>query len=95
MSEWQPAVLATKEHLLQFHTKDPGRVSAHAGQIIRVQKLTTTDSMLFKIKALMFLHLGCKGEYLQVHPDDAKRLWPDDEDGETPLVLCEHSVMTD
>jgi hypothetical protein len=72
--DWQPAIIADSKHCLRFHRIDPGQTTCHAGKKIRVRPCQEAHHFL---KALSFLHLGCLGQHLEVHPEDAERLWPE------------------
>lgn len=71
---WQPAVIASTEHALKFHKLDPKAVTRHAGEILRVRKNKDADKAL---RADRYLLLGCRGEGLELHPEDAARLFPE------------------
>ena len=100
-TDWQPAVIASKEHVLRFHTIDPGAVSKFgpqygetwlaAPQLIRIR---LSKDVKESIAAEHRLYLGCRADrFFEVHPKDARRLWPElDTDN---VGLCEHQIMTD
>jgi hypothetical protein len=91
--EWQPAVIATREYILQFHLNDYGRVSKHAGKLIRVRINEETKLLFMSIRNQQN---GCSANIsLEVHPDDAALLWPEDTMAGYRITLCEHCVLTD
>ena len=90
MSEWQPARIAGSEHVLRFHKIDPLATSRFAGALIRVRR---SDEAHKQLHSELKLWLGCDSEYtVEVHPEDAHKLWPD-VDGN--IGLCEHQILTD
>ena len=90
MSEWQPARIAGSKHVLQFHQRDPLATSCFAGEIVRVRK---SDEAFAELIDEHRDYLGCHATYmLEVHPDDARRLWPDINSN---IGICEHQILTD
>lgn len=88
--EWQPAIIANREHVLQFHTEDPGAVTCFAGQKIRVRPITFDEAFALDSCDEREL-LGCKGTPLEVHPEDGERLWP----GFPMNIICTCRVHSD
>lgn len=90
MSKWQPARIADSKHVLQFHVIDPLAVSRFVGEIVRVRK---SDEAFRELIGEHRNALGCNATYmLEVHPEDARRLWPDIDSN---VGLCEHQILTD
>lgn len=90
-SEWYPAIIATRKHLEELHTTVPDQSSTDfAGERIRVRPHDDADRELAKEK----LFRGCKGKLLEVHPEDAERLWPDLNEYHR-LAICTCAVLTD
>lgn len=90
--DWQPARIATREHILKSHTIDPGEVSKFAGEIVRVRRVESTP----EFEAMMLqklMHLGCTGEGFEVHRDDVRRLWP--EMIAVNVSLCDCELLMD
>lgn len=90
-SEWYPAIIANKEHILKFHTIDGGRVSSMAGQRVRVRPSTEAQQEMEQKK---LQSMGCHGRHLEVHPEDAERLWPDLVP-EFKISICDCQILTD
>jgi hypothetical protein len=94
---WQPVRIAPKEKVAPYHNPDPGnvskwgRASALGGEIIRVR--LSEDAKFYLAKEHSEV-LGCSPErFVEVHPDDAHRLWPEC-DGSF-VGLCEHQIEAD
>lgn len=98
---WVPAMLATEEHVLRQHKEIPYEVISgwtkvnsfyeHAGQIIAVRLFELQPyhypEQVLKLKEQM----GCKGQLVEVLPDDVQRLWPN----YTQIVLCTCQALMD
>lgn len=90
--DWQPAILASPEHVSKFHCINSPDVAAHAGKSVRVR---VTNCVPPSIKAKFKLFLDCHAEqFLEVHPEDAEKLWPDDERG-LRTTICACCILTD
>lgn len=92
--DWQPARIATHEHVLKSHTIDPGEVSKFAGEIVRVRRVESTPA--FEAMMLQkFVHLGCTGEGFEVHHEDVQRLWPEIAEQLVNVSLCDCELLMD
>ena len=86
---WQPAIIASRERVLEHPWYDPGNITKHAGQRIRIWLDPEAPTP------------KCKGVYVLVHPDDAMRLWPEiyaqysTEDYDVHCVVCSCMILTD
>lgn len=90
--DWQPAIIASHEHTLLSHTRDPGYVSCFAGRKVRVRRNPACASNVQSwAKAL----LGCTGEHFQVHDDDAAALWPDILERGSGVTICSCQLLMD
>ncbi len=81
---WQPAVIASTEHVKKLHKIDPCAVTQYAGKIMRVRRNKDADEAL---RAERLLWLGCRGEGLELHPEDAAKYFPDIEE-KVSLCTC-------
>jgi hypothetical protein len=88
---WQPAVIADSAYTLRSHTTDPGQVTRFAGQRIRVR---LSDEPGKQVGTAARLWLGCNGRHLEVHPEDAQRLWPDIAE-EANVTVCDCELWLD
>jgi hypothetical protein len=86
---WQPAVIAPSEYVLKFHKVDPRAVTRYAGQVVRIRRNEDADNYS---RASRWLMLGCRGEGLELHAEDAKRLFPDIEER---VTLCTCYLLMD
>jgi hypothetical protein len=94
-SHWNHAVIASRGHITLFHQFDNGLISRFAGETIRIRPC----SNLRKLLDLAVIHrsvLECNANtFVEVHPEDAKRLWPEDVNDQDLIVLCEYCFFTD
>ena len=87
--EWQPAIIAPRKYVEAHHSgRDEGRVSCFAGERIKVRELDES----YREMSYVMLNYGCKGRPLEVHPDDAQRLWPSCSD---LTMICDCRVLVD
>jgi hypothetical protein len=97
--EWQPAIIASHEHVETLHTGqygDPGAITRFAGQRIWVR---LPDPKMFaewevgegRYKSL----LGCKGQCLEVDTNRGGALWPDLIEKGATILLCTCMVHVD
>jgi|SRR5712664_1474315 len=91
-SDWTPAIIAMHEHALKFHKTDPGQVTRFAGEKVRVRLNDDADAAW---RAERHLFMGCVARGLEVHPDDAMRLWPDLAENNTNVTICECVLLMD
>jgi hypothetical protein len=47
------------------------------------------------MRAEAFLHLGCRGEHLVVHDEDARELWPDILERGSIVTVCTCQLFLD
>lgn len=86
MTDWQPAIIASAEHIRKMHPRSlSDEVSKYAGQRIRVRENEAAHEAL---KRLRHSFLNCQGKGIEVHPEDAARLWPELE-GNVSLCTCD------
>ncbi len=91
-NDWQPAIIAPKEHIAMLHTKDGSDVWKHAGKRIRVRPTNELDKAL--VEEGFRLEYGCSGELIEVHPKDAIELWPSFFTG-VRIGICTCAVFLD
>ncbi len=91
-TDWQPAVIAPRSHVEKLHKIDPGAVSQYAGQTIRVRK---NDDAQKKVGELVRRELGCTGRMVEVHREDAERLWPRELEEADNVCICTCAILTD
>ena len=92
MNEWTPAVIASHEHIARFHSVEPGEVSQHAGKKIRVRENQDARTAMDAVRKSV---LGCPGYSIEVHPDDARLLWPERDNDNYNCTICTCSVLMD
>ena len=92
VSEWQPAVIASHEHVAKLHSTEPGYVSRLAGVVIRVRE---NEECHKAMHAKQHFYLGCNGRSIEVHPEDAERLFPEDFEQYGNVALCTCAVLMD
>lgn len=92
IGEWQPAIIAPREHVAKLHSVEPGFVSRYAGAVVRVRE---NEACRRSVGAQQKLYLGCPGHAIEVHPEDAARLWPEDFEEYGNVALCTCAVLTD
>lgn len=90
--EWQPAIIAPIEHVLKSHTRTAGMVARFAGEKIRVRRNAEGHASLAADAQRV---LGCNGEHLEVHPEDADRLWPEFREDGSNISVCTCEIFMD
>lgn len=96
-NDWQPVRIAPKETIARFHCPDPGEVSKWgradklAGSLIRVRISEEAREQL-QTQHRLYLHCHAR-RFVEVHPEDAARLWPEIEG--SYIGLCEHQILAD
>lgn len=88
--EWQPAIIAPSEQVTRLHGVDTGEVSKFAGQRIRVRP------SIHEVHSITIAMYCPTKQVIEVHPEDAKRLWPDmfPRYGQ-PIQICTCRVLMD
>ena len=95
MSDWQPARLATREQIEQFHEVSERSMLYPVGALIRVRFDEGTSDYYSSLATPSNL---CGGRLIEIHPDDVLKLRAEsmDRDGRPDtLFTCEHRVVTD
>lgn len=98
---WQPAILASAEHVMKFHTVSPhlhgfytDRLTTKAGERIRIAPMMEAPSNALAINCSRFMLFGCTATtFFRVHPEDAARVFP--ESDPEYCTICEHTFLTD
>lgn len=90
--EWQPAVIASHEHVAKLHDPEPGIVSRFAGERVRVRRNEECERQMGHLQRL---YLGCPGHTIELHPDDGWRLFPEDMERAGGVALCTCAVLMD